>query len=207
MWKPEFRQNYYWTSFLLTVPNFAARISRVVVDGGTWWLRWERLKAGESNGKLPPRTCTGYSVPEPYRSHDWALVPAKPGLQGWILMNEWILSSTCFGYIRPSSGALDAELQHMVFCTEFLDGWWSWEPLRRSCVRCGWCRATASSWHFTLFCKKNVRFLHFGDYSILLNKQLQTCHITICHGSCTQNLNVKGSWPNIQWPCLCHDDI
>jgi len=22
----------------------------------------------------------------------------------------------------------------MVFCTEFLDGWWSWEPLRRSCV-------------------------------------------------------------------------
>jgi len=35
------------------------------------------------------------------------------------------LSSTCFGYIRPSSGALDVELQHMVFCTEFVDGWWS----------------------------------------------------------------------------------
>ena len=33
---------------------------------------------GESNGKLPPRTCTGCSVPEPYRSHDWALVPANP---------------------------------------------------------------------------------------------------------------------------------
>ena len=44
---------------------------------------------GESNGKLPPRTCPGCSVPEPYRSHDWALVPAKPGFQGWILMNEW----------------------------------------------------------------------------------------------------------------------
>jgi len=29
----------------------------------------------------------------------------------------------------------------MVFCTEFLDGWWSSEPLRGSCVRCGWCRA------------------------------------------------------------------
>ena len=41
----------------------------------------------------------------------------------------------------PSSGALDVELQHMVFCTEFSDGWWSWEPLRGSCVRCGWCRA------------------------------------------------------------------
>ena len=23
----------------------------------------------------------------------------------------------------------------LVFCTEFLDGWWSWEPLRRSCLR------------------------------------------------------------------------
>ena len=29
-------------------------------------------------------------MPEPYRSHDWTLVPAKPGLQGWILMSEWI---------------------------------------------------------------------------------------------------------------------
>jgi len=38
--------------------------------------------AGESNGKLPPRTCPGCSVPEPYWSHDWALVPAKPGLEG-----------------------------------------------------------------------------------------------------------------------------
>ena len=33
-----------------------------------------------------------------------------------------ILSSTCFGYIRPSSGALDVELQHMVFCTGFWMG-------------------------------------------------------------------------------------
>jgi len=68
--------------FSSTVPPFAARISRVVADGGTWPLKGERLKAGESNGKLPPRTCPGCSVPEPYRSHDWALVPAKPGLQG-----------------------------------------------------------------------------------------------------------------------------
>ena len=34
------------------------------------------------------------------------------------------------GYISPSSGGFD-ELQHMVFCTDFLDGWWSSEPLRR----------------------------------------------------------------------------
>ena len=32
----------------------------------------------------------------------------------------------------------------MVFCTEFLDGWWSWEPVRKSCVRCGWCRAPSA---------------------------------------------------------------
>ena len=89
-WRSEFRQNYYRTSFSPTVPPFAARISRIVADGGTWRLKWERLKTGESNGKLPPRTCQGCSVPEPYRSHDWALAPAKPGLQGWILMNEWI---------------------------------------------------------------------------------------------------------------------
>jgi len=68
--------------FSPTVPPFAARISRIIAYGGTWRLRWERLKAGESNSKLPPRTCPGCSVPESYRSHDWALVPAKPGLQG-----------------------------------------------------------------------------------------------------------------------------
>jgi len=81
MWKSEFRQNYYRTSFSPTVPPFAARISCVIADRGTWQLNWEYLKAGENNGKLPPRTSPGCSVPEPYRSHDWALVPAKPGLQ------------------------------------------------------------------------------------------------------------------------------
>ena len=91
MWKSEFRQNYYRTSFSPTVPPFAARISRVIADGGTWRLKWGRLKAGESNGKLPQSTCPGCSVPEPHRSHDWALVPAKPCLQSWILMNEWFL--------------------------------------------------------------------------------------------------------------------
>jgi len=53
-----------------------------------------------------------------------------------------ILSSTCFGRICPSSGALDVKLQHTVFCTQYVDGWWSWQPLHRSCVRFGWCRAT-----------------------------------------------------------------
>ena len=68
-----------------------------------------------------------------------------------------ILSSTCFGYIRPSSGALDVELQHMVSCTEFLEGWWSWEPLRRSCLRCGWCRAAVICYSVVL---KNPAVIH-----------------------------------------------
>ena len=65
----------------LSRPPFTARISRVFSEGGTWRLKRVRLKAGESNCKLPSRTCPGCSVPEPYRSHDWALVPAKPGLE------------------------------------------------------------------------------------------------------------------------------
>ena len=48
--------------------------------GDTWWWRkWERLNAGESNGKLPLRICPGCSVPEPYQSPDWALVSAQTG--------------------------------------------------------------------------------------------------------------------------------
>ena len=35
-------------------------------------------KAGESNSKLPLRTCPGCSVPEPFQSHDWALLNANP---------------------------------------------------------------------------------------------------------------------------------
>jgi len=36
------------------------------------------VNAAESNGKLPPRTCPGCSVPEPHRSNDRALVSASP---------------------------------------------------------------------------------------------------------------------------------
>ena len=67
-------------------------------------------------------------------SPSWNKVKCQ--LDATMLFYWCILSSKCLGRIRPSSGALDVELQHMVFCTEFLDGWWSWEPLRRSCVRC-----------------------------------------------------------------------
>jgi hypothetical protein len=64
--------------FSPTVPLFVTRSARVDGDveasGGE---KWERLKSGENNGKLPLRTCLECSVPQPYRSPDWALVSAK----------------------------------------------------------------------------------------------------------------------------------
>ena len=39
---------------------------------------------GENNGNLPLRICPGCSVPEPYRSPDWVLVPAKTGLRAGV---------------------------------------------------------------------------------------------------------------------------
>jgi hypothetical protein len=65
-----------------TVPPFATRSAHVDGDveayGGE---EWERLKSGKSNGKLPLRTFLECSVPEPYRSPDWDLVPAKTSLR------------------------------------------------------------------------------------------------------------------------------
>jgi len=68
--------------WLLVVSVRCEVLCRLVVSGNVFLLILivVILHVGESNGKLPPRTCPGCSVPEPYRSHDWALVPAKPGL-------------------------------------------------------------------------------------------------------------------------------
>jgi hypothetical protein len=54
-------------------------LSRRGGRGGTWWWKWERLNAGESNGKPPLRIFPGCSVPEPYQSPDWALVSDLTG--------------------------------------------------------------------------------------------------------------------------------
>jgi len=62
----------------LSHPQFHLSLLGSLASLRTWRRKWECLKAGESNGKLPPRTCPGYSVPEPHRPHDWALVPADP---------------------------------------------------------------------------------------------------------------------------------
>jgi len=47
---------------------------------GFEWLIFKAIEneTGESNGKLPLRTCPGCSVPELYQSTDWALVCPKP---------------------------------------------------------------------------------------------------------------------------------
>jgi len=58
------------------VPPSAARdLSR------RWTWRHLAEKAGESNGNLSLRIFPGCSAPEPYRSPDWVLVPAKTGLR------------------------------------------------------------------------------------------------------------------------------
>jgi len=80
------------------------------------------------------------------------------------------LSSTCFGRISPSSGALDVKLQHMVFCTQFVDGWWSWYPLCRSCVWFGWCQL-----HGTI---RTVRTTYAED--LRTTTHLQRVQKTIC---------------------------
>ena len=65
---------------------------------------------GGSNGNLPLRTCPGCSVPEPYRSPDWFLVPAKPasGLNTNEMNARYEHKSiqTCFGLLTPSSVSL-----------------------------------------------------------------------------------------------------
>ena len=48
---------------------------------GTWRRKWERLKAGESNGKLPARTCPGCSVPTR---------PVRLNTNEWICMCVYI---------------------------------------------------------------------------------------------------------------------
>jgi len=55
----------YYTAFGITTPVGGRPVHRL----GAGWL--------ECMGCIP-RTCPGFSVPEPYRSHDWALVPANP---------------------------------------------------------------------------------------------------------------------------------
>jgi len=59
--------------------HFAARISGVVADVEAPGGESGKSKRGESNGKLPLRTCPECSITESYRWPDWALFPAQTG--------------------------------------------------------------------------------------------------------------------------------
>jgi hypothetical protein len=70
---PIYRDLFLKKIFTNTVKIYAVKAERKYVLGFSKTYR----RVGESNGKLPLRTCPGCSVPEPYRSPDWALVPTK----------------------------------------------------------------------------------------------------------------------------------
>ena len=64
--------------FSSVIPSFADRgLSHVACTWRHLEAKVGRSKGGESNGNLPLRNCLECSVPEPYRSPDWALVPVK----------------------------------------------------------------------------------------------------------------------------------
>ena len=95
-----------------------------------------------------------------------------------------------FWVLRPSSGALDVGLQHMVFCTEFLDGWWSWEPLRRSCVRCApdTCRAKNTLIKLPCCIKLAVQIISWGRCTVKQPSSFQL-HLLIFLRNCIHLIN------------------
>jgi len=73
----------------------------------------------------------------------------------------------------------------------FWNGWWSWQPLPRSCLRCGWCHATES--HGTPDDGRKTRLKHV-DHFTEINKLwniascwLYSTSILAMHGT----MNVK----------------
>jgi hypothetical protein len=84
--------------------------------GSIWWRRWECLKAGESNGNLPLWTCLVRSIPEQYRSPDWALVPAKPAQRLNTTTNNNNLILNVYEFIK----AWDLVLHFAVVCQHFV---------------------------------------------------------------------------------------
>jgi len=74
----------------------------------------------------------------------------------------------------------------MVFCTEFLDVWWSWEPLFMSCVRYGWCRAshcTIRTAHTTVLLK-SLFVIYIRQWQNLIN--FLNYIFVKCHLKCTR---------------------
>ena len=95
-------KNYYWTSFLPTVPPFAARISCVVADGGTWRLKWECLKVGgkqwQTTPKNLPRMQCARAIPVTWLgSGSCQAWPSRLNTNEWwsyLLCRQWHVSAT-----------------------------------------------------------------------------------------------------------------
>jgi len=86
----------------------------------------------------------------------------------------------------------------MVFCTEFLDGWWSWEQLRRLCVRCEWCRASHGTIR-TVHTTYAAALKTTTNTSIKLSSCIKLAFHFISWGRCTvkqpsSKKGVFGSW-------------
>ena len=79
----------------------------------------------------------------------------------------------------------------MVFCTEFLDGWLSWEPLRRSCARCGWCRANCWVISSLRLSGWVISSLRQADHSSR-EESYQVWCIVVC--------DLETSWMRRPWP-------
>ena len=79
---PEVAQFTFITQLARNVSSAAhdhVSLRKVLMQNDAIYLGYTDM--GKSNGNLPLRICPGCSVPEPYRSPDWVLVPAKTGLR------------------------------------------------------------------------------------------------------------------------------
>ena len=96
--------------FSPVIPSFADK-------GLSCRLHVEAPKGEESNGNLPLRNCLECSVPEPYRSPDWALVPAKTGLRAILMMNdddEHLIYKSLNKYLYNSTQYLSSSIKGNV---------------------------------------------------------------------------------------------
>ena len=151
------------------VPPFAARISRVVADvqapGGD---KWERLKAGESNGKLPPRIAQD-AVCQSHTDHMTGLwfLPARP-LR--LNTNEW--------WMKVRTRLVSDDMLCTVNCLELK--WNVWEEVHTALNMATWvsetcwwplCNKITSikpkcfCWPFNTFCAHGFCLFHI-EYNI-----------------------------------------
>ena len=154
-------------------------------------------------GILPPRTCPGCSVPEPYRSHDWALVPAKPGLQGWILMIEWT-AVLCFTVSRSKCVMLQTRERN--WSSSMQKHWASYGTNRASCNG-WWNTAQAPVLKKRAKTMKQLKHCRYVSFNISFLEQLNrtwfpSCYNSLyilCHRTSSKFFLLSIQW--IKWAC------